>query len=526
MYGLLKSCACNSSKKERDLKRLAYCGTCKAMGALYGQRSRLLLNNDATFLAELLLAKRPAAIDVSGAFASFNCMLMPSAAAIPVELEISSSVNLLLAEFKCLDRLADAHGILSEFAYRAFSKGFAEAAAKLTTLNFPVQESFSWLKTQEQREKMTEASGEYDALLSPEQRLQYFAESTVKVTASFFRQAAVACGFDAEADRFEELGNQFGFLIYVLDALEDYKRDFVSRDFNAIRSAYQLDGALSVEITQEIVEIILKSCENIVAQLDSIQLQQAAREMFQERFRTNTRKRLSKFAVGRKISHACRRPTSSASACVELSVIELPEVFAHRISLPLKSGNLFGKIFLPFAFVYAFVFAVLCPNATKDAGSIRDCLEMPFNLIFLSYLISRLSNPRALVFAHAGTAFGANPVKLPHSLGALESDAAFFNVGNRGRRKKKDSEEEEGGGSSESGGCRDCDCSDCDCGPCDCWNANCCDNSCCDCGGAGHHGGACCGDAQCCDCGAGDCSACDCGSGSCDCGSCDCNCSH
>ncbi|MBX9723117.1 MAG: hypothetical protein K2X81_17070 [Candidatus Obscuribacterales bacterium] len=520
MYGLLKSCACNSSKKERDLKRLAYCGTCKAMGALYGQRSRLLLNNDATFLAELLLAKRTTAVEMNGAFASFNCMLMPSAVDIPVELEISSSVNLLLAEFKCLDRLADAHGIVSEFAYRAFSKGFAEAASKLVALNFPVQESFSWLKEQEQREKSAEAMSDA-SLLSVEQKLHFFAEATVKVTSSFFRQAAVVCGFDAETDNFAELGNQFGSLIYILDALEDYQRDFARQDFNAIRSAYQLDGALSVEITQELVEIILESCENITEQLDIIQLEHSSRELFKERFRNNTRKRLSKFALGKSISPACHRKTQAENICSEPPGFELAKAFARRISLPLKSGSLVGKIFVPFAVAYAFVFAVLCPSATKDVGSIRDCLEMPFNLIFLSYLISRLSNPRALVFASAGTTFGANHQKPSNAAGAFASDSAFFNVGNRGRRKKKDSEEEEGGGSGGNDNCRDCDC-----GPCDCWNVDCCDSSCCDCCGGGHHGGACCGDVQCCDCGAGDCSACDCGSGSADCGSCDCNCSH
>jgi hypothetical protein len=39
----------------RRAKRLPYCGTCKTLGTLYGQRSRLLLNHDTVFLAELLM---------------------------------------------------------------------------------------------------------------------------------------------------------------------------------------------------------------------------------------------------------------------------------------------------------------------------------------------------------------------------------------------------------------------------------------------------------------------------------------
>jgi len=39
----------------RHAPRLPYCGTCKTMGALYGQRSRVFLSHDVVFLAELLL---------------------------------------------------------------------------------------------------------------------------------------------------------------------------------------------------------------------------------------------------------------------------------------------------------------------------------------------------------------------------------------------------------------------------------------------------------------------------------------
>ena len=37
-------------------ERLPYCGSCKTIGAMYGQRARLLLNHDMVFLAELLIS--------------------------------------------------------------------------------------------------------------------------------------------------------------------------------------------------------------------------------------------------------------------------------------------------------------------------------------------------------------------------------------------------------------------------------------------------------------------------------------
>lgn len=39
---------------ERRLWQLHYCGACKTIGRQYGHKSRMLLNYDAVFLAELL----------------------------------------------------------------------------------------------------------------------------------------------------------------------------------------------------------------------------------------------------------------------------------------------------------------------------------------------------------------------------------------------------------------------------------------------------------------------------------------
>jgi uncharacterized protein DUF5685 len=54
MYGLMRARHCGQSIEQSERHRFHYCGTCKTMGRLYGQRSRILLNHDAVFLAELL----------------------------------------------------------------------------------------------------------------------------------------------------------------------------------------------------------------------------------------------------------------------------------------------------------------------------------------------------------------------------------------------------------------------------------------------------------------------------------------
>ena len=54
MFGLLQRRTCSTDAATKNDYRLHYCGTCKTMGAMYGQRSRMLLNFDAVFFAELL----------------------------------------------------------------------------------------------------------------------------------------------------------------------------------------------------------------------------------------------------------------------------------------------------------------------------------------------------------------------------------------------------------------------------------------------------------------------------------------
>jgi hypothetical protein len=52
MFGLIKHHQLD--RQHYDHFKKNYCGTCKTIGKLYGQKERLLLNNDIVFLSELL----------------------------------------------------------------------------------------------------------------------------------------------------------------------------------------------------------------------------------------------------------------------------------------------------------------------------------------------------------------------------------------------------------------------------------------------------------------------------------------
>ena len=111
MFCLMQGRACALDNDGKELRRLQYCGTCKTLGSLYGQRSRLLLNHDTVFLGEVLSAlsedaRGDAAWDPS--IVSRNCLSLPAKdAARTSPLAFAAAATVVLAEAKLADHTAD-----------------------------------------------------------------------------------------------------------------------------------------------------------------------------------------------------------------------------------------------------------------------------------------------------------------------------------------------------------------------------------------------------------------------------------
>ena len=544
MYGLLKSCACRSSRQERDLKRLAYCGTCKALGALFGQKARLLLNSDAAFLAELLLALLPVPESGNSALLSFNCLALPAASQIPVELRISASVNLLLAQFHVLDRIEDSGAPLARCAQRIFSPTFATATDSLIQLGFSVDEAFSWLKVQSQREASAANRTELDPVSGTfhepelitqshfEQRLLYYAEATALVTASFFKQAAVVCAIE-KADKFYELGCLFGTLVYVLDALEDYERDRLTNSFNAIGVSYGLPDNLPEALEQELHKGILLTVDSICQCLADLALPEAALKQFQQRFRLSTKARLALASKTKKRFKNCRchhapaaDSTASGSSCFQIA-----RDFSKRMCATRPAGA--NSLINAFVVAYTFLFALLFPRAAQESRDLRECREMSFNLMVLSSLPARIIE---IVLASLGQLWrpayalqmsnGEPNGDFPGSRGNTSGtppgspEAAGESPASRAKRRAFGRSRTYGGTDPNDNCCCNCNffywnCDCCDCGNC----TDCCGSSSCDCGNCGNCD---CNNCDCCKCDCSNCDCCKCDCGNCDCCNCDC----
>ena len=135
MFGVMKAHTCAQPAAQQQHRRLHYSGTCKTLGSLYGQKSRLMLNYDAVFLGEVLSAISGADLARAQwhrAYQSYNCLALPASAdAMPLALQFAATAAVLMTEFKVADQIADSHRSRWKIAQRWFAKSFRVAAAQL-----------------------------------------------------------------------------------------------------------------------------------------------------------------------------------------------------------------------------------------------------------------------------------------------------------------------------------------------------------------------------------------------------------
>src|ERR1700730_5118310 len=108
MFGLMHFRGTTEAVEERRRWRMHYCGPRKTTGRQDGQRSRMLLNHDIGFLAELLTALSAEDVEKWGnPYRSWNCMNIPADGEIPPVLRYAAAVNVLLSDYKLADHEVD-----------------------------------------------------------------------------------------------------------------------------------------------------------------------------------------------------------------------------------------------------------------------------------------------------------------------------------------------------------------------------------------------------------------------------------
>lgn len=466
MFGLMSAPICSQSNALKLHRRLHYCGTCKSLETIYGRKSRVMLNNDTVFLAEILSSLSTDTETIKqwdGSFYSFNCLACPvDEGQIPFSLQYAATASLVLAEFKVTDQIIDSHRLVWKTAKHIFSRSFDKAAARLRGWDFPLDDLRQAILSQVAREVRAGVSRVFAAAV-----LDDLAEPTATATALFFGHGARLVGYTAHEQAMAALGHHFGAIIYLIDALHDFGKDLKRGDFNAVRAAFGLRQDCNT-IPEEIREAVEKKIRTLQAEierrLDQLPITESFKTLFAVRLHANLSRRIGRLpeeqTADLPLSHrACGIIPSTCRVRMTLSerwvsAVEFCKKLAHKQGTEGSTG-VFSQcravVRKSFVFYSALPIAFLAPHQALEAESYRGCMSLGFNMIFVSTAIGSIALPvirpvrtavRSLSTFASGQLlmFGASQEHLPNH--------------------------HKHGQDSNSSGC-DCDCCDC-CGSCDC----------------------------------------------------------
>jgi hypothetical protein len=337
MFGLMKRAP-----------RLPYCGTCKTLGALYGQRSRILLNHDTVFLAELLFA-HAGEPEWGAAYRSFNCLTLPREIGnMPIALQYAASVTVALAHFHVADHFADTRKFRWNLAARWLSPAYLRAAARLRAWQFPIDEVSAMLASQQSREARP-------------QSLEHVAEPTMTATALVFSHGFLLAGRPELAESMYRVGAKFGYLVYVLDAYEDRERDLKTGAFNPLVTFTGIDAR-----------------EEILTAL--AELEPTVPPALAERLRANVEERLG-LRPRVLLQQSCRKPARDRW--------REAKQFARSLRAQERGGVIKGAAVLTSVTALAFLF----PHQARRTESWRECLGVSMNLMALGAIFATPPSP-------------------------------------------------------------------------------------------------------------------------------------
>lgn len=218
MFGYMAVNMTALSKEDQARYRAYYCGLCRALHREFGQKERLTLSNDITFLAILLSSLYEPQEDVSWA----RCPLHPLKKREYIKnsaLSYAAGMNILLTYHKLKDNQADDHSMLS-----GAGAGLLKRACRRVEKAYPekCERVAEYLRQISHLEK--QGSRDVDALcnLSGGMLGEIFAWKD-----------------DAWAPLMRSMGEGLGRFIYFMDAYEDYDADEKKRRFNPLRQLHQ-----------------------------------------------------------------------------------------------------------------------------------------------------------------------------------------------------------------------------------------------------------------------------------------------
>lgn len=292
MFGLMRpqsSCSMTKNDAAYLYHRKHYCGTCKAIGKSYNQQSRLMLNFDTVFLSELL--SRLELEDLNQWDKNLQtvntCFSMPTEE-LPFSLSYAATASVLLGALKIEDNLQDEYRFRWTLAKQVYSTPFQKAIAQFKAWDIDTIYVQDWIQEQKEREQ------NLSTYQNIEDSLDYYAEATAKITAYIFQQGGLLLNHKTDL---YQLGYDFGRLMYILDAFEDYEQDVFKKQFNPLSLFFRKVTSLNT-LQLEQVRSIINSIEiQIQNSIQELKIDSTVKDIYTNRLGSNLALRLYKERV-------------------------------------------------------------------------------------------------------------------------------------------------------------------------------------------------------------------------------------
>lgn len=217
MFGYVKTDIPNMYVKDTVLYKAMYCGLCKGIGKVCGQKGRLVLNYDLTFLS--LLLHNLADVDVK--IEKQHCIIHPikkrPIAVTDALTERVAALNVILAYYKLSDDIIDNKKGNLKRAF--FNKAYKKAKRKEPELDKIV-------KTR------------YAELLEYEKKLGDSIDFSADPFGKMMQEIVAVLLGDKFTESVATLSYGLGKWIYLIDALDDFDKDIKKKNYNVFSLAY------------------------------------------------------------------------------------------------------------------------------------------------------------------------------------------------------------------------------------------------------------------------------------------------
>ena len=218
MFGYVKTDLPNMYIKDTILYKAMYCGLCKGLGRTCGQKSRLLLNYDLTFLSAFLHNVSGLDVDIKKEHCAIHRIRKRPVAAPDALTDRIARLNVILAYYKLSDDVMDVGKGRLKRAF--FSKAYSRAKDAEPSLDRIVKERYAELLEYEKS-----GADSVDAVSDP------FGKMMSEIVAELVPEHA--------DETVLSLSYNLGKWIYLIDALDDFDKDKAEGTFNVLVNGYK-----------------------------------------------------------------------------------------------------------------------------------------------------------------------------------------------------------------------------------------------------------------------------------------------